>query len=699
LRATWVINQPASAAAVTLPDGAFAGATTKKAQEKRSKNPELAGEEGEEPGDAHPGEEISIDQLRSVFLRLESAVPGCQVTVDLNGSEAAFRQDANTQRNQSMFKKGVKPSISEKKRYSIEPLQQPFAASTGTSSGSTAKPEVLPTAKGVPKSAGPPAPESEHAAADGSPEPDGNSGDPEASSAAGSASFVAKVTLDTVELQAKTTQELLEPTIEVVEVFDTSVVLKICSLTGDKFELTVYASGRDASQQTQASRAMVQKGPVRSSESVHRISDLDCSQVYVAWVRVICEGKVKESTQKGFKTLLARVKTIWEEPDHIILGIPEGASVKEITKAFRQKSLQCHPDKESDPEKKEAAEDMMKRVNLAKTNMMRCAPRDDPSTAGADSTSLNPSPTAGSEPPTTPAGPEGDVLAPGGRGGPSDPRSGGYAYPDFSDSDFSMDSDDLYGMGLSQGPRPGDRIPDPERDAEAAREKATSLEASLRVEAAKAPKLKVITRGLTSLDVEASGLSIGCRVEVQWNKSGEWQAATEAVEAKCETMRFTLPNLEENQQYRLRLRQVVEVEPFRLLFAKFAAEPAEPEEPDDDEDDDEDDPEEADSENQDPEWTGQSDAAGAGGVHEDEEEDDVVASAEGEEEEFGEDDHDAPENIAQASGSEDDHDAPENVARPSANEEEEDQEVPEERVTDNHGGILQDYEFEERWSL
>ncbi|CAE7503516.1 unnamed protein product, partial [Symbiodinium sp. CCMP2456] len=44
----------------------------------------------------------------------------------------------------------------------------------------------------------------------------------------------------------------------------------------------------------------------------------------------------------------------------------------EIVKAWRSKSLQYHPDKVPD-EQKEEAEEMMKRLNLAKQNMMKFA--------------------------------------------------------------------------------------------------------------------------------------------------------------------------------------------------------------------------------------------------------------------------------------------------------------------------------------
>jgi len=87
------------------------------------------------------------------------------------------------------------------------------------------------------------------------------------------------------------------------------------------------------------------------------MNNLDSSQVYVAWVRVFSDNLTKESKQKGFKTLQARVKTIWDEPDHDMLGVSPKASRKEIIKAWRQKSLQHHPDKETDPDKKEEAED------------------------------------------------------------------------------------------------------------------------------------------------------------------------------------------------------------------------------------------------------------------------------------------------------------------------------------------------------
>merc|ERR1712203_206609 len=94
--------------------------------------------------------------------------------------------------------------------------------------------------------------------------------------------------------------------------------------------------------------------------------------------RVFSDSDTRESRQKGFKTLQARVKTIWDEKDHDILGVSPKASRKEVIKAWRMLSLEHHPDKVIDEDKKEEAEEMMKRLNLAKQNMLRAA-TDDPS--------------------------------------------------------------------------------------------------------------------------------------------------------------------------------------------------------------------------------------------------------------------------------------------------------------------------------
>jgi len=314
-------------------------------------------------------------------------------------------------------------------------------------------------------------------------------------------------------------------------------------LTGDRFELTVYASGCSSD----SAATLVHRGPIRSSESVHRIGQLEPSQVYVAWVRVFCEHEVRESKQKGFKTLPARVKTIWDQPDHEILGVSKDATAKEITKAFRQKSLQCHPDKETDPEKKDAAEEHMKRLNLAKQNMMRCAPKDaacnEPETPAADPEAPAPAPTDGQDPSQSPR-----------FGGPS----GGFD----SGDDTGSDMDTFWRPRVNMSPKA--RSPVVQETPQQPTREEGSFCCSLRIEAAKPPKLQVIERGLTTLSINASCLPLAGTVEVQRFQDGCWQAALPAVKVTSETMRFTLTDLQENSSYRLRLRTTIELEPLRF---------------------------------------------------------------------------------------------------------------------------------------
>jgi len=281
--------------------------------------------------------------------------------------------------------------------------------------------------------------------------------------------------------------------------------------------------------------------------------------VYVAWVRVFCEGQVRESKQKGFKTLQARVNTIWDEPDHVILGVEKTATSKEINKAFRQKSLQCHPDKETDPEKKDAAEEHMKRLNLAKSNMMKSAPKD-PAMEAAD----EPEPQSPSN--VVPADENGES----GAASPSNPqRRHRNFWGDGEDSDAeSYDSmEDVYTSRPPRVPRADEpEVIAPEEDK-------TSIPVALKIEAAKPPKLQVIERHLTSFVVEASGLPLGGSVEVQrFGDSDFWVPALPPARVTSETMRFVLSDLEENSSHRLRLRTIIELEPLRLSFAQFAPE-------------------------------------------------------------------------------------------------------------------------------
>lgn len=89
------------------------------------------------------------------------------------------------------------------------------------------------------------------------------------------------------------------------------------------------------------------------------------------------------------------------------------------------------------------------------------------------------------------------------------------------------------------------------------------------IEATKLPKLQVTERGLNSLVIEACGLPLHGKVEVQTYQGDRWQAALPAVEANSDKMTFTLSELEENSSHRLRLRTIIELEPLRLEFAQF----------------------------------------------------------------------------------------------------------------------------------
>jgi len=488
--------------------------------------------------------------LRSVQLVLESTVHGCQVTVDLNGKPSVIPP---------AVKKGA--CSSREQRFAIAPCIGNRAIPA--LSDSTGSPDVKDGDEDEEEEQGEDGIDEVPAAGTGgttdmgsfakwgdskSENATGSSGtsekqDTDADSRAwtGSAAFTARVTIHSCEVQAKTTQELLEPSIEIVEVFENAVVVRMTNLTGDRFELTVYASGINGDSMGSAA-TFVQGGPVRNPESVHRIGQLESSQVYVAWVRVFCDSQNLDSEQKGFKTLPARILTIWDEADHIILGVLQDATTKEITKAFRQKSLQCHPDKETDPEKKDAAEEMMKRLNVAKHNMLRTALNDNsPCAARSDS-----------------CAPKSNKEGRGGFGPQSD-----------SSSDGSVSSDDIW-------PHPShDATSSPKNKCSWAPEPPCadmSLKCSLKIEAPRPPRLRLVNRGHTALELEATRVPIGCVVEIQKFCQGTWETASEPQKSTGSCMHFHLTELQENLQYRLRLQTIVEPEPLRFLFAHFIEE-------------------------------------------------------------------------------------------------------------------------------
>jgi len=358
---------------------------------------------------------------------------------------------------------------------------------------------------------------------------------------------------DACAMVARTDLKLQTPTIELIEVHDTAVVLSLRNLTGQRFELTVYASGGEET--AGAASTLVQCGPVRGSESVHRISPLEASQVYVAWVKVFNESKTAESKQKGFKTPEAKQKTIWDEKDHVILGVAEDATAKEIVKAWRAQSLKYHPDKVPD-EQKEEAEEMMKRLNLAKVNMMKFARPNRDEDENTPAAEANPDDFDDMDTPGTPEGaPPQDVE--------SEPEFGPKASSAQSDETEAEDEDEASSIASEDDEFFGERNA---RDVLDGR-----LRCSLTVEATNPPRLRVLERGYTVLVLEASGLPLGCTAQVL--KAGDddvWTEASEKRFAKTPSLRFMLSGLEENTPYRLRLRTSMDIEPLRFENFAFA---------------------------------------------------------------------------------------------------------------------------------
>jgi len=374
-----------------------------------------------------------------------------------------------------------------------------------------------------------------------------------------SSAFQASVVLDCQAMTAKTETALLQPEIDVVEVADASVVIRLSKLTGERFELTVYASG--AGELLGSAATLVQRGPVRTSESTQRIGPLQASQVYVAWVKVFSEQKSRDSKQKGFKTLEEKEKTIWDEKDHVILGLSPDATAKEITRSWRQLSLQYHPDKILEEAEKDKAEEMQKRLNLAKANMLKCAS----SARGEDESPDNASEMS-----------------------PSGAHGRGQSSSDFGMGLHSDDSDDdhevarrRHGMAgfnhhsffeddSSESEEEEPKEPEAEEDGQ--------LRCSLNVQASNPPSLKIIERGLKYLRVEAAGLPADCMFEVMKTKDGSdlWEVASPQLKATSPTMRVTLQDLEESTSYRLRLRTHVQIEPLRFTFAEFAPDKEKP---------------------------------------------------------------------------------------------------------------------------
>jgi len=448
--------------------------------------------------------------LREIQLKVKGTVPaGCLLKVHMNGRETELKPEIRSKRGEVLPAESHQETTFHVRR--PEPEPETFVAVAD-----------LPSAAACPR---------------------------------GGLSFVPSVEFDACAMVARTDIKLLIPTIELVEVHDTAVVLSLRNLTGQRFELTVYASGAEA---PGVASTLVQCGPVRGSESVHRISPLEASQVYVAWVKVFSDTKTAESKQKGFKTLEAKEKTIWDEKDHVILGVSEDATTKEIVKAWRSKSLQYHPDKVPD-EQKEEAEEMMKRLNLAKQNMMKFA-------------KVTPEQDAAS--PTAEAAQEDEEDDPSvdAEGGPSQ------SPPEFDHADSDKASSSApRGDSEDEDAESVDTTASEDEEAETNRTRNEAdvkdgrLRCSLTVQASQPPRLKVLERGYTVLVLEASNLPVGCIAQVL--KAGDddiWTEASEKKLAKAETVKFTLSGLEENTSYRLRLRTSISVEPLRFMFSELA---------------------------------------------------------------------------------------------------------------------------------
>mmetsp|Transcript_7477 Transcript_7477/g.16517 ORF Transcript_7477/g.16517 Transcript_7477/m.16517 type:complete len:615 (-) Transcript_7477:204-2048(-) len=502
-----------------------------------------AGDEAteEEPRRSDAAEVSDPSRYRTVAVRLESTLTGCDVKVELNGVCSSLSKPTFGRHKRLSFKEERFHIVPlEEEEEAEEPEQEAGLDNDGEKQATEEEKHGDEDSTG---SGGPPVPDSgDVPEADPSPIP--CQLEPLKRPSAGPASFSAVVTLETEEVQAWTAQTLVEPGIVVVEVFDTSVILRLTELTGDRFELTVYASGRSESS-SQASTLV--RGLVRSSESLQTIDKLESSQVYVAWVRVFCDKQVQESKQKGFKTLAAKEKTIWDEPDHEILGVSPHATAKEITKAFRQMSLLYHPDKENDPEKKDAAEDMMKRLNLAKTNMLRCASTDTTTEGGFNDSPLH----------TPMRPPSGQPFFSGGDVG------------SFSDSEYNSDSDASFRGGYQERTE-SMRTPKQEDAGPAHKEEEPCLRCSLRIQAPRPPKLQVQKREITSLELEATCLPLGGTVEVQRFDRDSWIAACAPVVASSTTMKFIVEDLEEHCQYRFRLKTSLQLDPLRFAFARLA---------------------------------------------------------------------------------------------------------------------------------
>lgn len=366
--------------------------------------------------------------------------------------------------------------------------------------------------------------------------------DGEVSGAAEHVSFFGRVIFESTEFVGKTSQVLRKPDVSIASITSTSACVRLSNLSGDKFVLTVYSTGTsDKNSGSDSDDAgLVQEGLVRTAEYNHHVEKLKSSKVYVVWVKVICEDKSLESESKGFKTLPVKEKTIWDDPDHVVLGISPDATAREITKAWRLKSLQCHPDKEIDPEKKEAAEEIMKRLNIAKINMLKCA------TTQPDAFEDAPR-----EQPDRSHGPEENGVY------SSEAREcADYENPDPAWTEFPV--------------TPVTSDPVSETD------NGDTFACSLLIDCPKQPTLIVVGRALHHLRLQASNLPVGMTLQVLvLNGDNSESEAVLATRIIARTMEFNISDLEENTNYRFRVRLSLEIEPLRVLWAKFVGDPVE----------------------------------------------------------------------------------------------------------------------------
>lgn len=192
----------------------------------------------------------------------------------------------------------------------------------------------------------------------------------------------------------------------------------------------------------------------------------------------------------------------------------------------------------------------MKRLNLAKQNMLRSCPLDSGSPASPSENMPDASPTRAS-----------DLFGP--------------PTPGFHRRSPSVDSDDSMMSRWSTSWRPDGERPDPEsRKEEASKEEETvesGLRCSLRVDVKSNPKLRLKARGLDYLELEAVDLPIGSSVEVQQFSEGVWITALPAKLALSPRLVFRWNDLPENSSHRLRLHIVIEPEPLRIMFAGFCS--------------------------------------------------------------------------------------------------------------------------------